>query len=815
MKHNLKSAAALAFLLVLFLNLQAQTIRTETLFDSDWKFYRGDVSGAEKSAFNDKSWRAIDLPHDWSAEDLPNQEPGKTVGPFSKESPGTTSTGYTVGGTGWYRKTFVIPAESKGTTALLNFDGVYMDCEIWINGKNAGSHPYGYTAFNLDITKLLNAPGKPNTIAVRVKNEGKNSRWYSGSGIYRHVWLILTQPVHISPWGVYITTPNVSSEKATVKISTNIENSGTTASDVKLITRILDQKGKIVATNESQSRSLTTRSIDINQSINISQPLLWSTESPSLYTAEVELISAGKTLDKVQTPFGIRTLSFDAKTGFLLNGKPLELKGGCLHHDNGFLGSATIDRAEERRVELMKAYGFNAIRTSHNPPSKQFLDACDRLGILVIDEAFDMWERPKNAMDYHRFFKEWWQRDIQSMVMRDRNHPSVIMWSIGNEINERADTSGLIITKQLSDEVRRLDPTRPITAAICSFWDHKGRPWSATAPAFALLDIGGYNYQFTEYEADHARFPERIMAGTESVPKDAFDNWQQVEKNSWVIGDFVWTAMDYMGETGIGHSRLSDDPDSSFAKPWPWFNAYCGDIDLIGFKKPQMYYRDVIWRNSKLEMAIHAPIPAGKFEKISYWGWPDGWKNWNWAGNEGKPMEVRVFTRCPAVRLELNGKIIGEKAVSDSTKLIATFQVPYQPGVLKAIGLENGIEVTSQTITTTGKPARIKLTPDRSVIRASRNDLSYVKVEITDEFGNTIPDAAKQIKFTISGEGELAGTGSACPSCMASFKKPEVTTFRGVALAILRPVAGNKPGTIVLKAEAEGLAAAEVLIQTK
>ncbi len=814
MKHYQKFAVAFTCMLAVFFNLKSQALRTETLFDPDWKFYRGDVTGAEKTGFNDKLWRAIDLPHDWSSEDLPNQEEGKVTGPFSKESPGTTSTGYVVGGTGWYRKTFTLPAEPAGTV-LLNFDGVYMDCDIWINGKQAGSHPYGYTAFNLDITRLLNAPGKPNIIAVRVKNEGKNSRWYSGSGIYRHVWLITTHPVHIAPWGVYITTPDVSSEKATVKISTNIENSGTKATDAKIITRLLDRNGKTVATNESPSRSLSTRTIDIVQNFSLSRPSLWSVDAPVLYTAEVELVSGGKSVDKVKVPFGIRSLSFDAKTGFLLNGKPLELKGGCMHHDNGFLGSATIDRAEERRVELMKAYGFNAIRTSHNPPSKQFLDACDRLGILVIDEAFDMWERPKNAMDYHRFFKEWWQRDIQSMVMRDRNHPSVIMWSIGNEINERADTSGLIITKQLSDEVRRLDPTRPITAAICSFWDHKGRPWSATAPAFALLDVGGYNYQFTEYEADHAKFPERIMAGTESVPKDAFDNWQQVEKNAWVIGDFVWTAMDYMGETGIGHSRLNDDPDSSFAKPWSWFNAYCGDIDLIGFKKPQLLYRDVIWRNSKLEMAVHAPIPAGKYEKISYWGWPEEWQNWNWAGNEGTMMDVRVFTRCPAVRLELNGKIIGEKIVNDSTKLIATFKVPYQPGVLKAVGLENGIEVTSKIIATTGKPARIKLTPDRAVIASSRNDLSYVKVEITDEFGNIIPDATDLVKFTISGDGELAGTGSACPNCMASFKKSEVKTFRGVALAILRPSTGNKPGTIVLKAEAQGLTPAEITIQTK
>lgn len=814
MKHNLKFAATLTILLPLFLNINSQTARIETLFDSDWKFYRGDVTGAEKSGFNDKTWRMIDLPHDWSSEDLANQEPGKVSGPFSKESPGTTSTGYTMGGTGWYRKTFTIPAEPK-SNVLLNFDGVYMDCDIWINGKQTGKHPYGYTAFNLDITKFLNTPGKPNTIAVRVKNEGKNSRWYSGSGIYRHVWLIITQPVHIAPWGVYITTPNVSAAKATVKISTNIENSGTNPTDVKLITRLLDHNGKMVATNESPSRSLSTRNIDIVQNLTFAEPQLWSTDSPYLYTAETEVISGGKTVDKVITPFGIRTLNFDAKTGFLLNGKPLELKGGCLHHDNGFLGSATIDRAEERRVELMRAYGFNAIRTSHNPPSKQFLDACDRLGVLVIDEAFDMWERPKNDMDYHRFFKEWWQRDIQSMVMRDRNHPSVIMWSIGNEINERADTSGLIITKLLSNEVRQLDPTRPITAAICSFWDHKGRPWSATAPAFALLDVGGYNYQFTEYEADHTKYPERIMTGTESVAKDAFDNWEQVEKNSWVIGDFIWTAMDYMGETGIGHSRLNDDPDSSFAKPWPWFNAYCGDIDLIGFKKPQMHYRDVIWRNSKLEMAVHAPIPSGKFEKISYWGWPDEWQSWNWAGNEGKMMDVRVFTRCSAVRLELNGKIIGEKTVSDSTKLIATFQVPYQPGVLKAIGLENGIEVVTKTITTTGKPSKIKLTPDRSVIKSNRNDLSYVKVEIIDEFGNTIPNASTQVKFTITGEGELAGTGSACPNCMASFKKPEVKTFRGVAMAILRPSIGNKSGTINLKAEAEGLAPAEITVHTK
>lgn len=801
-------------LIVLAIPGWAQATRTEVLFDSDWKFFRGEINGAEKANFNDKNWRNIDLPHDWSVEDLDNQKPDMVVGPFSKESPGTTSTGYFLGGTGWYRKTFTQPAGS-GDVTIINFDGVYMDCDIWVNGKHAGKHPYGYTAFNLDISKLLNAPGKPNTIAVRVRNEGKNSRWYSGSGIYRHIWLINTQPVHVAPWGVFVTTADVSGNKATLKVSTTIENSGAKASDAKVLTRIFDNKGATVATNESPVKTFSGKVIEIVQNLTVNSPHLWSIEEPTLYKAEVEVISNGKTTDKVTVPFGIRTINFDAKTGFTLNGKNVLLKGGCLHHDNGFLGAATIDRAEERRVELMKAYGFNAIRTSHNPPSKQFLDACDRLGVLVIDESFDQWERPKNPQDYHRFFKEWWQSDIQSMVMRDRNHPSIIMWSIGNEINERADSSGLRITQQLSDEVHRLDPTRPVTAAICEFWDHKGRPWEATAPAFALLDIGGYNYQFRRYESDHAEFPNRIMAGTESLAKEAFENWQQAEKNPYVIGDFIWTAMDYMGETGIGHSRLSNDPDSGFAKPWPWFNAYCGDIDLIGFKKPQMYYRDVIWRNSKLEMAVHAPVPDGTKEVISAWGWPEEWQNWNWKGMEGKMMDVRVFSRCPVVRLELNGKIIGQKEVNDSTKLIAEFKVPYQPGVLKAIGLEKGIEVTSKIIATTGAPKQIKLTADRAQIKADRNDLSYIKIEVTDEFGNVVPDANTQVKLSISGVGELAGIGSACPNCMASFKKPEVKTFRGTALAIVRPVVGNKAGKITLKAEADGLTTGEITIQTE
>ena len=512
--------------------------------------------------------------------------------------------------------------------------------------------------------------------------------------------------------------------------------------------------------------------------------------------------------DKTSTIFGIRTIHFDAQTGFTLNGKKVLLKGGCLHHDNGFLGSATIDRAEERRVQLMKKYGFNAIRTSHNPPSKQFLDACDRIGILVIDEAFDMWERQKNAQDYHRFFNDWWQRDLQSMILRDRNHPSVILWSIGNEINERVDSSGLVIAKKLVAEAKRLDSTRPVTNALCSFYDHRGYTWDMTIPAFALLDVGSYNYMWKEYESDHKMFPDRIMVGTESYAKEAFTNWNLVENNTYILGDFVWTAMDHLGETGLGNSRIDSIGSKrrgGLLQPFPWFNSFAGDIDLIGEKKPQLYYRDVIWKTEDLHILVHTPVPAGMREITSDWGWPDELPSWSWQGNEGKMMDVRVFSNYPVIRLELNGKIIAEKAIQAEDKLIAKFTVPYTPGILKAIAMKDGKEVAYKQLITAGVPAKIKLTADRNKIRADRNDLSYVKIEITDASGNVIPDATIPVTLTVSGAGEIAGSGNACPNDMDSFNNQVCKTFRGQALAILRPLRNKKSGSIVLQVEAKGL----------
>jgi beta-galactosidase len=539
-----------------------------------------------------------------------------------------------------------------------------------------------------------------------------------------------------------------------------------------------------------------------------------------------------KESDYVATSFGIRTLKFDAKTGFMLNDKSTEMKGGCFHHDNGPLGSAAIDRAEERKIELLKNAGFNAIRCSHNPPSPYLLDVCDRLGMLVIDEFSDMWEKAKvSPDDYSKYFKSNWQHDLSSIVIRDRNHPSIIMWSIGNEIPEAADTSGLRIAKSLAAEVRRLDPTRAVTEAMVDFMAFTtGKSgWDKQAPHMDVLDVVGYNYAYERYQEDHKKYPGRIMFASEFMPPRSLQNWQTVEDLPYVIGNFSWTAMDYLGEAGVGLPRLIDiatvradvrsnpmaqmlqffNPDS-----WPIFNNFQGDIDLIGNPKTPYYYQHVVWREFKVEMFVHTPIPSGKNEIVSPWGFPDELKSWSWNGHEKEKMQVHVYTRSKLVRLELNGKIIGEQLVDDSKSITATFEVPYEPGTLTARCFDNGLETASETIKTVGKPAVIKMTADRSTIKNDRNDLSYVMVKIMDADGNIIPYADDvMVNFEISGNGEIAGVGNGNPSDMGSFQKPYKTTFQGKCLAIVRPF--GKTGKIILKAKAEGLQESSIEIIAK
>ena len=770
-------------------------------FDDSWKFHYGDVAEAFETVFNDSQWRTLDVPHDWSVEM-----------PFSRE--GTTANGQTVGGTGWYRKTFKIKPGDDEKIHRLYFEGAYSETDVWLNGHHIGFNPYGYTSFFCDLTSHCKRSGEDNILAVRVKNEGMNSRWYSGSGIYRHVWLESTNRLHLDTWGLFVTTPVVSHEKAVVQVVAEIINETGQDRNAELHIQIMDASGNVIGKQTMNVRTKSGERITPVQSVEILHPSLWSVETPVLYTCEATVTSGKRVLDKMSAPFGIRSIEFSVDKGFLLNGESLKLKGGCLHHDNGLLGAASIDRAEERKVELMKANGFNAVRCAHNPPAPKFLEACDRLGLLVIDEAFDQWQRQKNPDDYHRFFDEWHEFDLSSMIQRDRNHPSIIMWSIGNEIRERADSSGVEIAAKLKGIVRQHDVTRPVTAAINDFWDNRHLRWEDSEKAFRHLDVCGYNYVWQQFENDIKLFPDRIIYGAESTAMECADHWDLVEKYPCIIGDFVWTAMDYLGEAGIGHAIQvkNEEKDPPLFPGWPWFNGWCGDIDICGDGKPQLLLRNILWNSSKIEMAVQTPIPQGYRVSQSYWGWPDEYPSWNWNGHENHPLDVRVFIRYPSVRLYLNGYLLDEKNVQKSS-YTATFKVNYQPGELKAVGVDAGVEKESIVLKTAGVPAKIRLTPDRSQIQASRNDLAYVRIELVDANGNVIPNGDRKVQLTLSGAGGIAASGNASPTDMESFRSLAPKTYRGRALAILRP--DGKPGTMTLTVKAEGIPeeATEILVR--
>ena len=804
----------------------------DRLFNSGWKFIRDSVQGAENPEYDDSRWMTVDLPHDFSIMNLPGEDGHDKIGPFSKKSPGNgNSTGHVIGGTGWYRKSFTPGKADAGKTVILSFDGVYMETEVWVNGIKAGVHKNGYTPFWFDITSLLKPAGGSNVIAVKVDNTGRNSRWYSGSGIYRNVHLIMTQPVHVAEWGVFVTTPVINTNSSLAEIAVTTRNESEMEANATVTINIKDKDGRLAGTSKysivlpGKSENITKKQIEVKNS------LLWSVENPNLYNAEITIEVNKQLQDTYIQTFGIRSIEFSADKGFLLNGKQVKLKGGCLHHDNGFLGSSAIDRAEIRKVEIMKANGYNAIRCAHNPPSETFLNACDKLGILVIDEFTDMWESYKNPQDYSGFFREWWNKDMTDMILRDRNHPAIIMWSIGNEIPESSSAVGVQIGKQLAEKVKALDNTRVVTAAISEIFTPGG--WKNTVSAIELLDVAGYNYTWIKYESDHEKYPSRIMYASESFPGDAYDSWKPAEKFPYVIGDFVWSAMDYIGEVSIGKATIVPEAKKMIFKmptelklpagvnifdvmgkmpsEWPFFTSGCGDIDITGEKKAQMFYRDVLWDNSKLEINVHTPIPAGYAENLSGWGWPNELQNWTWKGNEGKPLQIRVFTKASHVRLELNGKTVGEKDLLDADKYIAVFNVPYQPGELKAIASDNGKETAIKVLRTAGKPFAIKLVADRNKINADRNDLSYVKIEIVDVNGQLVPKDSIKINIALSGNGELAASGNANPKDMASVNRNILDTYRGKALAIIRP--SGKEGSINIKAESQGLKSGEITIQ--
>jgi beta-galactosidase len=798
-----------------------QIITRDSIFDFNWKFYKGNIEDAEKPEFNDRNWRILDIPHDWSIEDLPvlrnNDSLSKAhivSGPFDSEAIGGTNTGFTFGGTGWYRKHFKAIETWQNKTVIILFDGVYMNADVWINGHHLGNHPYGYTAFWYDISKYLNYGDKENILAVQVKNEGINSRWYSGSGIYRHVTLNIVDKIHIAPWGIYIKTVDVDSLKATINIEATIENQSYEKKDIEFLVNILDPNLKVVASSQLNTRISNSVPSKVKLNLSIPDPALWSTNFPNLYRAVCTIRQNGNFLDKTETAFGIRTLKFDSENGFFLNGENIKLKGGSMHANNGPLGAVAYDRAEERRVELMKEVGFNSIRCGHNPPSSVFLDACDRLGMLVIDEAFDVWTVGWRPDDYHVYFKDWWQHDIASMLLRDRNHPSIITWSICNQVREARDSAGIALAYQIADVVRSIDPSRPVSANVAMFisgnWhDGLSELWHDYDPVFSALDICGYSYQSSQYETDHERLPDRIMFSSEIDPRNSFTNWMRATDNKYVLGNFEWTAMDFMGEVSLGWYDFTDKPKSLFS----WNSSYSGDIDLCGFRRPRSFYRDILFNNeNKLSVFVYTPVPSFEGDGNSLWGWDDVKASWTWPGYENKVLPVEVYSACDSVELILNGKSIGIKSTSRATEFKAKWQVPYQQGTLIALGFKNNRTIAKSELITADKPYKIKLKADRDTIKADNQDLSFITIEILDKNDIIVPYANNLVHFEVKGEGNIAAVGNSNPISIESYQQPYRKAYEGRCLLIVK--SNNKEGQIIVNAISKGIESDKILIKT-
>lgn len=764
--------------------------RETRLLNDKWSFTFTPDSTCELKAFT----KTVNLPHDWSIEL-----------PFDRNASSGYDGGYLPCGKGTYTKEIEVSAKDiQDSNYSLLFEGVYERWTLKINGKTVGFRPYGYSSVIYDITPYLHT-GR-NSIEVLVDNSHQqNSRYYSGSGIYRHVKLISTGKVSVSPWSLFITTPTVDSDKATVDLSFDIDGLyDETDIDAKI--NISDPSGDTVA-----SMMIPISQSHVEGSLEVPTPKLWSPESPSLYRMNVDIFQNGKMIDNIEETFGIRKFTYSAKDGLRLNGKSIVLNGACVHHDHGVLGAASYDAAEARKVRLLKEGGFNAVRTSHNPPSPKFLDECDRQGLIVMDEAFDIWREAKRPYDYHLWMDEWGVKDIGDMVRRDRNHPSIMAWSIGNEIPERDKIEVISTARKLAGECRRLDYTRPVTEAICS----SGNEWEIFDPHAEALDIMGYNYQMPRAEADHERCPERIIWQTESYPKDAAYNWHKVIDKPYIIGDFVWTGIDYLGESGIGRyyykGQTEGEPWDN--DQWPWHGSYCGDIDITGWRKPISHYRDMLYNDSsKLYMAVREPDGyKGEIKRTTWSVWPT-WESWNWKGHEGKPVEVEVISRYPRVRLYLNDELIGEKDAGVENDCLAVFTVNYNPGVLTATGLDSaGNEVETFSLSTSGDAYGIRLTPDKNSLVADGQDLVYVIAEIVDNQGRIVPDAEVNLSFSLNGGGEIIATGSADMASTHNYSTPEVASWNGRALAVVRST--DKKGTAILKASSPGLKPASVKIR--
>ncbi len=770
--------------------------------DFDWRFSRGDFPTAMIEGFDDSRWQAVNVPHDWSVE-----------GPFSADY--ASGNGYAPGGIAWYRKHFTLDSIDEGKCVVIEFDGVYQNSEVWINGQFVGRRPYGYSSFQYDLTGFIRFDGE-NVIAVRVDHtQFSDSRWYTGSGIYRHVRLHLDDKLHVGQWGVYVTTPEITYDTALIRAETTVRNDYGEAKDFSVETTIFSPRRREIARLSTSGQAAAGSAETLVTQIRIGQPQLWSLESPTLYTLRTRILSGNTVVDEETTSFGIRTIEFDADTGFSLNGKRMKLKGVCLHHDAGCLGAAVPDKVLERRLRLMKDLGANAIRTSHNPPAPGLLDTCDRLGLLVQDEAFDEFTPPKNKwvegrnvgdpsrFGYGEVFQQWSAIDVADMVRRDRNHPCIIMWSIGNEIDyandpfshpvlgnqyrpEHPPAENLVTyAKPLIDTVKAWDRTRPVTMALANI------RMSNAVGLPELLDVVGYNYQEQFYEADRQTYPRRVIYGSENG--DAYSAWTAVTDNDYIGGQFLWTGIDYLGEAGRFPNRA---------------NA-AGLLDMCGFTKPIGAFRKSLWSDKPMVYLCASARSAGR--RGGRGRGMGGTESWNWP--EGATVTVTGYTNCPEVSLTLNGKPVAVTQASEARQGALMWQIPYEPGVLKAVGRKDGKDVCEFVLRTAGPAERIVLSPDVVRLAADGKDICHLAFLVADGNGVRVPDAEHEVTFDVSGPAAIIGIENGDLNSLEDPKGNVHKAMQGRGLAILQ--AAREAGKVQVTARAAGLESASVEINVE
>ncbi|MFK4342826.1 MULTISPECIES: glycoside hydrolase family 2 TIM barrel-domain containing protein [unclassified Paenibacillus] len=807
----------------------------KTSFNADW------LVGPKPSYFGEidtdkKPHKLVTLPHDamWEKERLKDGSPSIACYPEGEYE---------------YKKSFFVPEEYRNKRVTIEFEGVYNQAMVYINGDFACQHPFGYSNFYVKADRFLKY-GQENEIRV-IANNYKDSRWYTGAGIYRNTKLIVGNLTHIALDGVKITTPEISDGRAVVKVATVIENEGLSTLTAQVLTEIIDADGTVVASDLAPVTTFAGEPATLRQSILVKSPKLWNVDEPNLYTCRTTIKADEEEVDQESTTFGIRSLTLDADQGLCINGKVVKLRGACIHHDNGVIGAATIDRADERRVEILKQAGFNALRSAHHPMSKALLDACDRLGMLVMDESFDMWSSTKTEYDYALSFPVWWEKDVQAMVDKDFNHPSVIMYSIGNEIPETGSSIGSMWGRKIAEKIHSLDPTRFTTnsvnfllavmkelpkmadaghfnisedSGINTTMNNLGDILSAivnselcttqTAESFACVDIAGYNYAESRYLKDIEQFPNRIIVGSETFPKKIDVNWKFVKELSQIIGDFTWTGWDYLGEAGIG--RVQYDVDSSSPSNqgmYPWITGWCGDIDILGNRRPVSYYREIVFGlRTAPYIAVQRPEHYSKKASLSNWSWSDSVSSWSWSGYESKPIKVEVYADAEEVELLVNGRSVGKAEAGEGQRFIAEFDTIYEAGEITAVAYVSGQETGRMTLHSASGAVMLTVEADRTEIAASDSDLAFVMISLEDEQGNLFNTMDRKVSVMIEGPGLIQGFGSANPATEENYFEKEHTTFDGKALAVVRP---TDAGVITLTVTAEGCTPQSITINAQ